>query len=78
MLGAEMQLQQIHPRRDMSDAGRDVALQTPPHERLVQLMRRQQQRKSRERQVITLLIHMPRGIEADHGNHRAADNIGLR
>jgi hypothetical protein len=41
-------------------------------------MRRQQQRKSRERQVITLLIHMPRGIEADHGNHHAAGDIGLR
>ena len=56
----------------------DVALQAPPDERLVQLVRPQQQRQRRECQVVSLIVDVTHGVESDRHEDDSADQIGLR
>ena len=70
--------QQIQPGGSPADGFVDVPLQTPPNESLVQLVGSEQERKGRDREVVTAMTDVPGNIDSDDPEHHSAYEVGLR
>src|SRR4029077_10043903 len=70
--------EEIDPERNPLDRVRHVTLESPPDERLDQLMHAEHDRESGKEKVIVTSAEMPKGVDADRGDDNPADKISLR
>lgn len=70
--------QEIDPERNSTDVVRHVALDSPPHERLVELMCAEEKRQGREQEVIVATAQVAVRIDTDRSDDGPADEISLR
>jgi hypothetical protein len=54
-----------------------VALLAPPHEGLDDLVEAEQEGQGGEEKVVTSLADVSHRVDADGGDHRPADQVGL-
>ncbi len=69
--------QQIDPHGDVTDARAHVPLQPPPHERLVELVRGEQQGQGREGDVVISVTHVAQRVESDDRERGSAEEVCL-
>ena len=70
--------QQVAPHGHPSNSTGQVALEAPPHECLHDLVRTEDQRKTGQSKGAGTAVHVTHGIDPEHPDDRATDEIGLR
>jgi len=69
--------QEVDPQGHLGQPRRYVALLAPPHEGLDDLVEAEQEGQGGEEKVVTSLADVSHRVDADGGDHRPADQVGL-